>query len=100
MQPAGRRLLDAWAVWWQQVKESGYQPAPFLPGSSKPYLDGIVSSACYRLHTCRLEGMNNKIKLSSAWPWLPGHSLSFSKSDAFPVNRDEPKFLLACGGSS
>ncbi|EIZ1171996.1 transposase [Vibrio vulnificus] len=26
-------------------------------------MDGIVASALYTLHTCRLEGMNNKIKL-------------------------------------
>uniref|UniRef100_UPI0031F483F3 transposase n=1 Tax=Shewanella algae TaxID=38313 RepID=UPI0031F483F3 len=29
----------------------------------KNYLHGIVASAVHPLHTCRLEGMNNKIKL-------------------------------------
>ena len=55
--------LEAWAVWWQQVKESGIVPLIHFAQKLKPYLDGIVSSACYRLHTCRLEGMNNKIKV-------------------------------------
>jgi len=28
-----------------------------------PYLEGIVASAIYRLHTSVLEGMNNRIKV-------------------------------------
>jgi transposase len=55
--------LEAWALWWQQVKESGIAPLIHFARKLKPYLEGIISSACYRLHTCRLEGMNNKIKV-------------------------------------
>ena len=55
--------LEAWALWWRQVKESGIAPLIHFGQKLRPYLDGIVSSAKYRLHTCRLEGMNNKIKV-------------------------------------
>nr|WP_208855866.1 transposase [Shewanella algae] len=36
---------------------------PKVPVQIKNYLHGIVASAVHPLHTCRLEGMNNKIKL-------------------------------------
>ena len=55
--------LEAWALWWRQVKESGIAALIHFGQKLRPYLDGIVSSAKYRLHTCRLEGMNNKIKV-------------------------------------
>jgi len=29
----------------------------------KPYAEGIIASACYRLNTSVLEGMNNRIKV-------------------------------------
>ena len=52
-----------WRLWWQQVEESGIAPLLQFARKLKPYLPGIVASASYPLHTCRLEGMNNKIKL-------------------------------------
>ncbi len=52
-----------WNVWWQQVQESGVEPLMRFANKLEPYLPGIVASATHPLHTCRLEGMNNKIKL-------------------------------------
>ncbi|USD39237.1 ISL3 family transposase [Ferrimonas sp. SCSIO 43195] len=55
--------LNQWQLWWQQVTESGIEPLIRFARKLKPYLKGIVASATYRLHTCKLEGMNNKIKV-------------------------------------
>lgn len=52
-----------WELWWRQVIESGIKPLIQFGQRLKNYLHGIVASAVYPLHTCRLEGMNNKIKL-------------------------------------
>ncbi|WP_083318483.1 ISL3 family transposase [Thalassotalea crassostreae] len=52
-----------WEVWWQQVQDSKLKPLLDFARKLKPYIHGIVSSAKYRLNTCTLEGMNNKIKL-------------------------------------
>ena len=52
-----------WDVWWQQVQESGIKPLVHFANKLKPYLSGVTASAVHPLHTCRLEGMNNKIKL-------------------------------------
>ncbi|MBO2642661.1 ISL3 family transposase [Shewanella algae] len=52
-----------WNLWWQQVRESGIRPLLQFGQRLKHYLHGIVASAVHPLHTCRLEGMNNKIKL-------------------------------------
>ncbi|WP_335917291.1 ISL3 family transposase [Shewanella chilikensis] len=52
-----------WNLWWQQVRESGIRPLLQFGQRLKNYLHGIVASAVHPLHTCRLEGMNNKIKL-------------------------------------
>ncbi|QTE76612.1 ISL3 family transposase [Shewanella algae] len=52
-----------WNLWLQQVRESGIRPLLQFGQRLKNYLHGIVASAVHPLHTCRLEGMNNKIKL-------------------------------------
>jgi transposase len=57
------QALLQWEVWWQQVQESGLEPLQRFAARLKPYLHGIVASATYRLHTSRLEGINNKIKV-------------------------------------
>lgn len=54
---------ELWAVWWRQVQESGIASLQQFARRLRPYLAGIVSSATYRLHTSRLEGINNKIKV-------------------------------------
>lgn len=78
--------LEAWALWWQQVKESGIAPLIHFAQKLKSYLDGIVSSACYRLHTCRLEGMNNKIKVIKrmAYGYRDAAYFFLKIRDAFP----------------
>lgn len=58
-----QQALSQWQLWWQQVKESGIKPLMLFAQRLKNYLHGIVASAVHPLHTCRLEGMNNKIKL-------------------------------------
>lgn len=65
----------------------------------KPYLNGIVSSACYRRHTCHLEGVNNKIKvIKRTAHGYRNAAYFFSKSEMhFPVNSDEPKNARSCG---
>ncbi|BDY03809.1 ISL3 family transposase [Ferrimonas sp. YFM] len=55
--------LSQWRLWWQQVTESGIEPLIRFAKKLKPYLNGIIASATFRLHTCKLEGMNNKIKV-------------------------------------
>jgi transposase len=57
------QALLQWELWWQQVQESGLEPLQRFAARLKPYLHGIVASATYRLHTSRLEGINNKIKV-------------------------------------
>lgn len=57
------QAIELWDVWWQQVNESGIKPLISFARKLKPYLHGIVSSSLYRLNTCTLEGINNKIKL-------------------------------------
>jgi len=52
-----------WERWWQQVQESGIEPLKAFARKLKPYLHGIVASAMHPLHTSRLEGINNKIKV-------------------------------------
>jgi len=52
-----------WEMWWMQVQESDIKPLKDFARKLKPYLHGIVASAVYPLHTSRLEGINNKIKV-------------------------------------
>ena len=52
-----------WEVWWSQVQESGISPLKAFARKLRPYLAGIISSATHHLHTSRLEGINNKIKV-------------------------------------
>lgn len=59
----GEQANAQWELWWQQVMESGIKPLQHFARKLKSYLAGIIASARYPLHTCRLEGMNNKIKL-------------------------------------
>lgn len=52
-----------WELWWRQVQESSIQPLLLFGKRLKKYVHGITASATHPLHTCKLEGMNNKIKL-------------------------------------
>ena len=43
--------------------DSGLKPLMAFAKRLRPYLEGIVASALYRLNTSVLEGMNNRIKV-------------------------------------
>lgn len=52
-----------WACWLAMAEESGIHALQLFAKRLSNYLEGIVSSATYRLNTSVLEGMNNKIKV-------------------------------------
>ncbi|MBO2554900.1 hypothetical protein GM320_09530 [Shewanella algae] len=58
----------------------------------KNHLHGIVASAAHPLHTCQLEGMNNKSNYGSEWAMPTGiPNTPFWKSEWHsPEIRDEP----------
>jgi len=56
----GRRR---WKEWFQMAIDSGLAPLMAFARRLRPYLEGILSSALYRMNTSVLEGMNNRIKV-------------------------------------
>lgn len=52
-----------WDEWYRLAMESGLKPLIIFARRLKPYLDGIIASARFRLQTSVLEGMNNRIKV-------------------------------------
>lgn len=52
-----------WKCWLAMAEESGIYALQLFARRLGNYLEGIVSSASYRLNTSVLEGMNNKIKV-------------------------------------
>lgn len=52
-----------WSEWMELAMGSGLAPVQQFARRLKGYVEGIVASATYRLHTSVLEGMNNKIKV-------------------------------------
>jgi transposase len=52
-----------WREWYRLAMESGLQPLITFARRLKPYLEGIIASARFRLQTSVLEGMNNRIKV-------------------------------------
>ena len=61
--PSRAVARDRWCEWYRLAMESGLKPLMTFAKRLKPYLEGIVASAQYRLHTSVLEGMNNRIKV-------------------------------------
>lgn len=49
--------------WLRQAQASGLKPLMHFARCLKPYAEGIIASATYRLHTSVLEGVNNRIKV-------------------------------------
>ena len=49
--------------WIRQAYASGLKPLMHFARCLKPYAEGIIASATYRLNTSVLEGVNNKIKV-------------------------------------
>ena len=52
-----------WTRWFNMAQASGLAPLIRFARRLKPYAEGIISSATYRLNTSVLEGMNNRIKV-------------------------------------
>lgn len=75
-----------WDLWWQQVQESDIEPLKLFAKRLKPYLSGILSSAAHRLHTSKLEGINNKIKVIKrmAYGYRDTEYFFLKIRDAFP----------------
>ena len=61
--PSEKEARRRWRQWYEQAMESAVEPLIRFAKRLKPYLDGIVSSATYRLNTSVLEGINNRIKV-------------------------------------
>lgn len=49
--------------WYRLALASGLEPLMHFARCLKPYAEGIIASACYRLNTSVLEGINNRIKV-------------------------------------
>ncbi len=52
-----------WKEWYRMALESGIEPVIRFAKRLKPYLQGILTSAKYPMHTSVLEGVNNRIKV-------------------------------------
>lgn len=52
-----------WTRWFNMAQASGLAPLIRFARLLKPYAEGIIASATYRLNTSVLEGMNNRIKV-------------------------------------
>lgn len=81
-----QEALSLWKTWWMQVQESSIQPLQDFARKLKPYLHGIVASAIHPLHTSRLEGINNKIKVIKrmAYGYRDTEYFFLKIRDAFP----------------
>lgn len=83
------QAYSQWEIWWQQVQESKIEPLMNFAKKLKPYLKGIVSSAIHHLHTSKLEGINNKIKVIKrmAYGYRDTEYFFLKIRAAFPGNR-------------
>ena len=61
--PSEHEARRRWNEWFRLAQESGLQPLQAFARRLKAYVEGIVSSARFRLNTSVLEGMNNRIKV-------------------------------------
>ena len=62
-QPSPERARQAWQDWFAKATASGIAPLARFARKLEPYLNGIVSSARWKLNTSVLEGINNRIKV-------------------------------------
>ena len=62
-QPTRQAARQAWEAWKAKAMESGLKPLIRFARNLEAYIDGIVSSAAWRLNTSVLEGINNRIKV-------------------------------------
>lgn len=61
--PSEDEARRRWNEWYRLALDSQLPPLIAFAKRLAPYLEGIVASALYRLHTSVLEGMNNRIKV-------------------------------------
>lgn len=61
--PSEAIARQRWHEWYRLALESGLKPLITFARRLKPYLEGIIASARFRLQTSVLEGMNNRIKV-------------------------------------
>lgn len=75
-----------WRCWLAMAEESGIHSLQLFAKRLGNYLEGIVSSATYRLNTSVLEGMNNKIKVLKrmAYGYRDKAYFFLKIKDAFP----------------
>ena len=62
-QPSTEMASQAWQDWFAKATTSGIAPLVRFARKLEPYLNGIISSARWRLNTSVLEGVNNRIKV-------------------------------------
>jgi len=53
-----------WLAWFEAAKSSGIEPLAKFAALKESKIDGLVSHAAYPISTGKLEGMNNRIKVS------------------------------------
>ncbi len=70
------------------AQASGLAPLIRFAPRLKPYAEGIISSAIYRLNTSVLEGMNNRIKVIKrmAYDYRDSDYFFLKIKAAFPGN--------------
>lgn len=61
--PDKKTARQRWKDWFKMAMDSDLKPVQIFAKRLKNYVEGIVSSARYRLNTSILEGMNNRIKV-------------------------------------
>ena len=61
--PTEKIARQRWCEWYRLAMESRLKPLITFARRLKPYLEGIIASARFRLQTSVLEGMNNRIKV-------------------------------------
>lgn len=61
--PSEAEAKQRWEDWFGMAMSSDLAPLQQFARRLAGYVDGIISSALYRLNTSVLEGMNNKIKV-------------------------------------
>lgn len=84
--PDEKTARTRWKHWLSMAEESGIDALQTFAKRLSKYLEGIVSSAIYRLNTSVLEGMNNKIKVLKrmAYGYRDKAYFFLKIKDAFP----------------
>lgn len=67
--PSENEARQRWDDWLNLALSSGLAPVQQFANRLMGYVEGIIASAAYRMHTSVLEGMNNKIKVIKRMPY-------------------------------